>query len=75
MAVITKEKDDLGASYKTSQNDLTIRVRELETAIAAQRLHESTIKMLQDQLYDSQQKVEITAEELATVICVFLVDQ
>ena len=75
MAVITKEMDDLGASYKTSQNDLTIRVRELETAIAAQRLHESTIKMLQDQLYDSQQKVEITAEELATVICVFLVDQ
>ena len=73
--MITKEMDDLGASYKTSQNDLTIRVRELETAIAAQRLHESTIKMLQDQLYDSQQKVEITAEELATVICVFLVDQ
>ena len=73
--MITQEKDDLGASYKTSQDDLTIRVRELETAIAAQRLHESTIKILQDQLYDSQQKVEITAEELATVICVFLVDQ
>ena len=73
--MITQEKDALGASYKMSQDDLTIRVRELETAIAAQRLHESTIKMLQDQLYDSQQKVEITAEELATVICVFLVDQ
>jgi len=73
--VVTQEKDDLGGSYKTSQDNLTIRVRELETAIAAQRLHESTIKMLQDQLYDSQQKVEITAEELATVICVFLVDQ
>ena len=73
--MVTQEKDDLGASYKTSQDNLTIRVRELETAIAAQRLHESTIKMLQDQLYDSQQKVEITAEELATVICVFLVDQ
>ena len=73
--MITQEKDALGASYKMSQDDLTIRVRELETAIAAQRLHESTIKMLQDQLYDSQQKVEITAEELATVIYLFLVDQ
>jgi hypothetical protein len=52
-----------------SQDDLTIRVRELESAIATQRIHESTIEILRNQLYDSQQKVETSVEELATVIC------
>ena len=51
-----------------SQDDLTIRVRELESAIATQRVHESTIEILRNQLYDSQQKVETSVEELATVI-------
>lgn len=70
VAGITKEKDDFEVSYKLFQNDLSIRVEELESAIAIQRLHESTIKMLQDQLYDSQEKSKNTAEELATVISI-----
>lgn len=56
-------------SFKTSQEELIIRIRELESAMITLKEQDSAmLQDLQQQLNEAQSKLDHTNEELTTVL-------